>query len=187
MVALKKFPIVVEKNVSEKEFVDYWSKMYEDPREDLYLKNIHKRLTRKRLLELFEWKNGGPISESKCASIQHNYIDKKPVAPDLQDRKSNIEFISKPGGAIWRIFWLHCHNSETYPIFDQHVFRAMIYIKYDAIREIPVANTKRAEMYFDEYLPFYRSFGTQHGKRLDEALWSFGKYLRYTKVNMELR
>ena len=171
-------PIIKYKNVSERDFVNFWASTYIDPRDNLYSKNIGKKLTPKRVLELFEWKNGGTIAKHKIESINKNYIYNTPVPPTLGAREEQIKFILRPGGVIWRIFWLHCHNPSFYPIFDQHVYRAMKYILNGKAEEIPKSNRKKAASYIDEYLPFHARFSYANKKRLDEALWSYGKFLK---------
>ena len=84
----------------------------------------------------------------------------------------------QPGGAIWRIFWLHCNGPDLYPMFDQHVYRAMKKLVTGRSAEIPDANRGKAIAYVDEYLPFHASFLHKNKKELDEALWAYGKYLK---------
>jgi hypothetical protein len=173
-----RLPVLVEKFASESEFIEFWAEQYDDPRDHLYSENIGKNLTPVRLRDLFEWKNGGPIAKRKMDSIERNYINTKPIAPRAGNRDEQIAFITQPGGAIWRIFWLHCHSPASYPIFDQHVYRAMKYIQLDQVLEIPNLNRLKVISYIDEYLPFHASFNCENKKRLDEALWSFGKYIK---------
>lgn len=45
-------------------------------------------------------------------------------------------------------------------------------------QEIPATNPEKAIVYIDEYLPFYKRFNHKDKKQLDEALWSYGKYLK---------
>jgi hypothetical protein len=55
-------PVLEVKQVSEEEFVAFWAAHYEDPRGQLYKPDIGLPLTKTRLLQLFEWKNGGKIA-----------------------------------------------------------------------------------------------------------------------------
>lgn len=170
--------IIEEKPATEEEFIVFWSRYYSDPREHLYNPNIGLPLTKQRLLELFEWKNGGKIAKHKLKSILINYVDNRPNPPTAGDRSEHIRFITSPGGAIWRIFWLHCNAPKKYPIFDQHVYRAMRKLLTGHADEIPAGNHQKAIVYMDDYRPFYYSFLHNDKKKLDEALWSFGKYLK---------
>jgi hypothetical protein len=45
-------------------------------------------------------------------------------------------------------------------------------------KEIPSSNAAKAKAYVEQYLPFHRSFTYPSAKRIDEALWSYGKYLK---------
>lgn len=172
------FPIVVQGDVSETEFIKFWSSQFEDPRAQLYKTNIDRPLTPKRILALFKWKNGGTIAMHKLASIQRNYINTKPIPPAMGNREALLSFIAQPGGAIWRIFWLHCHDPASYPIFDQHVYRAMKRLLDGQPSEIPASNRAKAIVYIDEYLPFNALFRNKDRKTVDEALWLYGKRLK---------
>jgi len=50
------------KNTNQLNFIDFWSKQYKYSNEHLYNENIGKDLTKDRILKLFEWKNGTPLS-----------------------------------------------------------------------------------------------------------------------------
>lgn len=166
------------KVTSEREFVAFWSALFVDRRAELYRKNIGKPLTASRLLGLFKWKNGGRIAAHKLRSIKKNYLDCAPIPPPLGNDGELVSFICQPGGAIWRIFWLHCHSPDIYPIFDQHVYRAMMHLKTGKIIEIGKGNDAKAAQYVHEYLPFHAQFSSSNKKKLDEALWVYGKYLK---------
>ncbi len=172
------FPILALKNVAESDFIEFWSAWYPTNNEPAYQANIGKPLTKKRLLSLFEWKNNGRIAEHKLASIYRNYIDARPVPPAPGDLRAIETFIRQPGGAIWRIFWLHCHDPSRYPIFDQHVYRAMRRIEIGRPEEIPRSTSAKAKAYVEQYLPFHAAIKYPNAKKIDEALWSYGKFLK---------
>ena len=172
------FPVLTVKNVGERDFVEFWSALYPTKNEPIYQANIGKPHTDQRLLALFEWKNNGPIAKQKLASIRRNYIDSMPTPPTPGDSRSLEAFITQPGGAIWRIFWLHCHAPSQYPIFDQHVYRAMRRLLVGHPEEIPRTNAEKAKAYVEQYIPFHSTFKFPNAKKIDEALWSYGKYLK---------
>jgi hypothetical protein len=151
-------PILVVKHVTSDEFVKFWASEYPLNNELLYQENINNPLTPARVCALFEWKNNGPIAKLKRDSIQKNYIDVMPVVPSTGDRDNLIKFIREPGGPIWRSFWLHCHDPAQFPIFDQHVYRAMRRLLHGKAEEPPSTNLGKAIAYTDEYLPFYKGF-----------------------------
>ena len=131
------------------------------------------------LLVAFEWKNNGTISKKKLASVYNNYIANQPEPPEIGNRKAELAFLLLPGGVIWRIFWLHCHAPDKYPIFDQHVYRAMQYILHgEFIEDSPKKDGDKAATYIEAYLPFHAAFKYPNEKLLDQALWSFGKHIK---------
>ncbi len=164
------FPVLAVQYVDERAFVEFWSARYPTVNEPIYQANIGKPLTEQRLLNLFKWKNNGPIAQHKLASIRRNYIDTKPTPPLPGDTHALQAFIKQPGGAIWRIFWLHCHAPSHYPIFDQHVYRAMRRLVAGQPEEIPTNNAAKAKAYAEQYLPFHATFKYPNAKKIDEAL-----------------
>ena len=175
---LTTFPILNIQWVDEKRFVEFWAARYPTMKDSAYLSNIGKPLNDERLLALFEWKNGGPIAQLKLDSIHRNYGRNLQDPPSRGDRSRMLEFIQQPGGVIWRIFWLHCYDHLTYPIFDQHVYRSMRRLQNGRAAEIPTNNVEKAKAYVDEYLPFHATLKYPDAKKIDEALWSYGKYLK---------
>ena len=175
---LTTFPILNIQWVDENRFVEFWAARYPTMKDSAYLSNIGKPLNDQRLLALFEWKNGGPIAQLKLDSIHRNYGRNLQDPPSRGDRSRMLEFIQQPGGVIWRIFWLHCYDHLTYPIFDQHVYRSMRRLQNGCAAEIPTNNVEKAKAYVDEYLPFHATLKYPNAKKIDEALWSYGKYLK---------
>ena len=157
---------------SADDFIVHWASKYTyDERK--YEENIGRPLTAQSRLALFEWKNGSVISDRKLQSIERNYpltfdgrVDERYLQPDTG------------GGAIWNIFYAHCLEPTVWPIFDQHVCRAMWYMLESELREIPDKDTEKLRVYRDDYVPFYRSFGPFPERRLDKALFTFGKFLK---------
>jgi hypothetical protein len=135
-------------NASQRQVVEYWAARYADKRPHLYVPHVGR-----------------------------TYIDARQIPRRPSNHADLIRFISQPGGVIWRVFWLHCHDPERYPIFDQHVSRAMKVI-LGASAEIPKRNSAKAEAYAREYLPFHARFRTRDRRELDKALWSFGKEMK---------
>ena len=164
---------------SEEAFLSYWEPHYIWPDAELYDPHIGKRLTEKRLWDLFHWKNGGPIAARKRESIRRNY----PVRPpkDLAGRYLNPR---QAGGAIWNIFYLHCVDPQRWPIYDQHAHRAMIWILDGVIDELPTAGTHAAKSaiytsYQQRFIPFITEhFTCSDFRRIDRSLFAFGKVLK---------
>ncbi len=165
------------------DFIAYWAKAYNYPNEPFYTDNIGKQPTRERVLELFVWKNGRKLSSKKKKSVEGNYVGRLTELKSCNKECSPEEWLScfGGGGAIWDIFFLHIWQ-QRYPIFDQHVFRAMRFIQTGKRHELPARKQTRIKLYLEEYQPFYSSLLRQcentTERDIDKALWKFGQFLR---------
>jgi hypothetical protein len=160
-------------------FVEHWSARYVDPREELYTANIGRALTAERVNSLFIWKNGGPLSAAKRVSVEQHYISRLSQLAALPPSTTAGQFLRIfGGGAIWRIFWLHCWRPDRYPIYDQHVHRSMEYILALRCGEIPEREDVIIASYLERYLPFWGTFPNLSDRLVDKALWTFGKFLK---------
>jgi len=162
------------------DFLTHWSSRYSYSAEHKYTNNIGKPLTKESLRELFEWKNGtgSVIAGRKANSIDENY----PLSftDDQRERYLNYKL---PGGAIWNIFFLHCLDHQTWPVFDQHTFRAMRYIQIGRIQEIGSTNKRKYDEYESQYMPFVASLRLviDDQRLIDKALFAFGQFLKLAK------
>lgn len=170
------------KRSSPKDFVRFWADQYDYPLEHLYSNNIGQPLTAERIYQLFEWKNGSPLSEPKRRSVENNYIAKMARLSRLPQNIDARVFLQEfpRGGAIWRIFWLHCWQPNRFPIYDQHVHRAMVYIEDQCLEELPLQDNQKVELYLNRYLAFHRRFDGEQ-RSIDKALWFYGKFLKLTR------
>ena len=169
--------------VSTADFVEFWSRLYNYPKERLYTNNIGQPLTPESVRDLFEWKNGTRLADRKSRSIQTNFIDHicqvEKLAPDTSPADFLLQF--SEGGAIFRIFWLHCWQHERFPIYDQHVHRAMMHIEAGCIEEITNSDQAKIDLYVEQYLPFWQRFADLDPRKVDMALWSFGKFIKRSR------
>lgn len=174
MLAYKPIP------ANRQQFVEFWSHRYDDVQEDLYINNIGKELAEQRIFDLYKWKNGTPLSVSKQAAIQQNFIDRRNAMEPLPNSFSAHDFLARfdTGGAIWRIFWLHCCQPDRFPIYDQHVHRAMAFIEAGTDEEIPQYDRQKIDTYICRYLPFHATFSDIDGRCVDKALWAFRKFIK---------
>jgi hypothetical protein len=165
----------IRKIEDEKTFISYWSSKYNYPGEDIYRSNIGIK-TNEAIKALFLWKNGRTPSLLKEISISKNYP--AIYSGNIEERYLNPK---DNGGPIWNIFYLHCQAPSRWPIFDQHTYRAMNYMKNGSIEEI--VNTKDFiyMKYKNEYIPFFFSFRSFERRKVDKALFTFGKYLKMIK------
>jgi hypothetical protein len=170
------WPILSVRDAAPKEFVLFWERLYSGYDEAFYQDNIHQPLTEDRIHKWFIWKNGTPLSIRKIESIRRYLDDEQRIGNDVDDTQLKA-FLNKPGGAIWRIFWLHLQHPQVFPIYDQHVHRAMAYLLGLPKREIPVHNPSKVRSYVEEYRPFVRRFAECENRMVDRALWTFGRFL----------
>lgn len=161
------------------QFVDHWSSQYNYSGDKLYNQNIEKPLSADKIKNLFVWKNGSKLSRLKNESIENNFISKLSVLSKLPMDTSAQDFLTTfpNGGAIWRIFWLHCWQPDHFPIYDMHVHRAMEFIEKQDIIEIPTNDNAKIDSYLNRYLPFYAKFSGDN-RAIDRALWAYGKFLK---------
>lgn len=167
--------------VGPDEFVRYWSGLYDYPNSGFYEDNVGKPLTTERIRGLFKWKNGGKLPESSRQSVEVNFVERAPELEALSGDTDPGSFLDRfaEGGAIFRIFWLHLWRPDRYPIFDQHVYRAMRLVLVGRLEEIPSYDPRKIEAYIDEYLPFVRTgFQGLELRQVDRALWACGKIMK---------
>jgi hypothetical protein len=169
----------INSSLSE-EFVRFWANLYTDKHEKYYNDNIGKKLTPERVQELFLWKNSGNLSKRKKKTIEENFVAKLDEVNNLAEKTTPEEFLNKfsQGGAIWRIFFLHIWQPEKHPIYDQHVHRAMMFLRDGKRMEIPAKNQEKITTYLSDYISFYGQFYDDGNRSVDKALWTFGKFLK---------
>jgi hypothetical protein len=171
------WPVLGIHCVSLKDFVRFWEQLYSGYDEDFYQENIGQPLTEKRIAGWFEWKNRTRLSARKMKSIRRYLSPEEHI-----DHNANVDtlstFLTRPGGVIWRIFWLHLQHPLHFPIYDQHVHRAMAFMLKWRDREIPAHNRAKVRVYLGDYRAFFARFGDCDHRQVDRALWSFGRFLR---------
>lgn len=177
-----------------REFVDFWSRRYFDRNEALYTEYINcSQHTVDTLTALFRWKIGAFRFKSLLErSVKSRFLSNLEKAKTLPKDISAAQFLSTfpEGGAIHRIFWLHCWHPTRFPIYDQHVHRAMVFIETGQIEELESSSDEtKIEKYLGSYLRFYEGFadvGSEFdlkrdglpGRIIDRALVTFGSCIR---------
>lgn len=166
-------------------FINSWSKLYSFSNEAVYNKSIFKQsLTKTDIQNLYEWKNGMKLSLLKQKSFDDKIKSKLTI---INDFKSNteIDLVAfckefKKVSAVWRIFLLHIIKPYNYPIYDQHIHRAFLFIHNEDFTNIStsITNQNKERFYFDRYLPFIQSNNIADLKKLDEAFFAFGQFLK---------
>jgi hypothetical protein len=186
MIALELTQLELRKSKSFLEFVNFWKELYISKKEILYTQNISKtELSSIELLELFEWKNGMPLSSSKKNSF-HKNIDSKLqniINPLKSQTEISLSDFLKEFDAIspvWQIFLLHIIKPQEYPIYDQNVHRAFKYVHGLNWRNIDnqISRKEKLDFYFNQYYPFFKAHNSIRPKDFDEAFFTFGKFIK---------
>jgi hypothetical protein len=169
-----------------KAFIEFWAARYTGYDDDFYEANIGQELTEARILDWFVWKNGTPLSELKRNSVLRNFVARRGELASLRDATpAQLLKHFSDGGVIWRIFWLHCWQPARFPIYDQHVHRAMRFIEAGVREEIPGKDPDKIRAYIDQYMPFHARFDGMPQRSVDKALWAFGKFIGENNFPLE--
>jgi hypothetical protein len=174
------------------DFVDFWSTHWRKPDktndERLYEPNITKPFTAERLMALFEWKNQMPLAAKKRRTAER-IVEQLADLAALPRNTAPETFLERfrHGRAIWRIFLMHCwshtYGDYKYPIYDQHVHRAMSYICEGRIEEIGDWNdAKKIDAYLTRYIKFFEQFSGCAPQKADQALMVFGRFVKGYKL-----
>lgn len=162
-------------------FVELWSKVYFYKNSEKYSNNIGlEKLENNNLIELYEWKNGMELSPKKDISFQNillkiDQINKFKEDFDLDEFKREFGKMS----AVWKIFLLHIIRPFKYPIYDQHIHRAYNFLQKNFARiDNTISNKDKENFYFNTYLPFINDYKDIELKKLDEAMFAFGRFLK---------
>ena len=175
-----RYPVLNYSKGTPKDFVLFWWKSYSGYDDNFYRERTGKPLTKTQIEEWFVWKNGRKLSAKKDKTIRRYSLPKEGIDSDA-DAIALKEFLGRPGGAIWRIFWLHLQHPSRFPIYDQHVHRAMEFLLTGQPREIPSSNPARVRKYLEVFCPFFERFSPYDGydrRQVDQALWGFGRFLK---------
>ena len=179
----------IKKTETLQEFCDVWALLYTDSERDQthYKPAIESTIIDKELLlKFYVWKNGSTLSQLKEKSYLENIESKLQEINNLRNNQTtDFEIIKKifpKVSDIWLITLAHLINPICFPVFDQHVYRAYKFMTYNII-DMPEYDKEkeRVKLYLDKYLPFFyiltSSDTTVKRKKLDEALWGFGKFI----------
>ncbi|RPI78562.1 MAG: hypothetical protein EHM45_06085 [Desulfobacteraceae bacterium] len=179
MTATIKFPrLSFDWNITPQQFINFWSNFYNYPQEHLYHDNINKgTFSASDVENLFLWKNGMKLSGKKLKALREitrhlDVINRLKADFSLDAFQNVFDKVT----TIWKIFLLHITLPQCYPIFDQHVFRAFRFLRYNSLSGSPTE-----QVYLQEYVLFFDTIvetcGTSR-KETDEALMMFGKFLK---------
>src|ERR1039458_4049768 len=146
-----------------KTFAEFWAARYTGYDDEFYYANVGHELTEARILSLFEWKNGTPLSGPKRASVVRNFVGRRSELDQIPPDETASALLERfaEGGVIWRIFWLHCWQPARFPIYDQHVHRAMRCIQAGVREEIPGKDPDKIRAYIEQYRSEERRVGEE--------------------------
>lgn len=190
---MKLISLVNTKNKNLNDFIDSWSKLYSFSNEEIYSKSIVKEtFTNTDVQNLYKWKNGMKLSVLKQKSLNTKIKAKLTIINTFKKNdKIDVEAFKKEFinvSAVWKIFLLHIIKPNKYPIYDQHIHRAFLFIHnedWSNISNTSISNKAKEKFYFERYLPFIESQNIKDLKKLDEAFFAFGQFLNtrnYSKL-----
>lgn len=176
-------------------FISAWSKLYSYSNEAIYNKSIVKEtLNKTDIQNLYKWKNGMKLSVLKQKSLDTKITSKLSIINALKnDANLDIEYFKNEFrniSAVWKIFLLHIIKPNKYPIYDQHIHRAFLFIhkeNWSNISNTSINNKAKEQFYFERYLPFIESQNIKDLKKLDEAFFAFGQFLNTRNYSTLLR
>jgi hypothetical protein len=186
-----KYKILATQTVKGQQFINYWYNIYDYKADQQYKysKNIRKReFNSQEIQELFEWKNGMPLSGIKRKTV--TFVKKNLRTVNALKRHYNdVLFHQKFGkiSLVWRIFLQHIIKPKEFPLYDQHIHRAYIYLTTGKVQKGKGTVSEKLSFYKYHYTRFYYTFCKEvklkNKDKLDDALWAFGKFLsRYPKI-----
>lgn len=167
-------------------FIEVWAPLYpKDKYPDVHHLFYKQSIEEDDLKKIYSWKNSMELSTKKSAALE-KILTKIALIKELKVNfdKDYFNRHFNEISPIWQILLLHILCPDEYPVFDQHVFRAMYFMKYNEIKDLK--SWKTLEFYCKEYRPFFNDiiFKTAVNRiELDQALWAFGKTLKGYGVN----
>ena len=180
--------IVPKYSKDPKLFMEHWSSFYAYEFEPNYLENINDPFKNfDSFHQMYIWKNGMKLSKKKYATIKKLYKksrDFKRVSKIFSEELFEEKFNMHKNPGIWMMFLMHLFQPNNYPLFDQHVYRAHVFLNEGAIKEIPTSNKRKYIFFKEVYIPWFMSLksSTKHsGKLLDESLFTLGQHLSKIK------
>ncbi|SNR14418.1 hypothetical protein [Tenacibaculum jejuense] len=177
------------------DFINSWSKLYSYSNEAIYNKSIAKvTFTKTDIQNLYKWKNGMKLSVLKQKSLDTKITSKLTIINAFKKSENlNLEDFQKEFkevSAVWKIFLLHTIKPTKFPIYDQHIHRAFLYINnedWTNISNSSITDKAKEKFYFNTYLPFIESQNINDLKKLDEAFFAFGQFLNTRNYSQLLK
>lgn len=166
--------------VSPTRFVNFWSEHYHDPRQCTYDQVIGQPIDEDRARELIGWRSKTGYTKEQREVIEKEFIAKVHLFKHIPRSTSPRRFLEKfpRGGAMLRLFWLHCWQPSKYPLFDSHTHRAMCHVLEVEHQELSaLGEIGQIHAYLQQYLPLRRRFAAIDPHRVNRAFHALGKFL----------
>ena len=165
-------------------FVKCWSDLYNYPDYGKYKSLVTKAIfSEGDVRSLFEWKNGMKLSIKKEQSFLSHVLEHEDIIHELKRQFDQKKFDDtfEEMSAVWQIFLLHIITPSNCPIFDQHVYRAFMFIQHQDEKPLPFTQKSKLKIFHEEYCPFFLDMlelADEHDHfKIDKALWTFGKII----------
>lgn len=172
------------KKLNWPEFIKFWSQFYNNSGhldEKFYYPYINDSSKEDFLDRLWHWKMGVHFHNRNNQRALRVIKKEKEAIRDF--RKSNPSFEKLFNfareifrtGVVYPVFLIHICKPDKYPIFDQHVFRAFIFLTTKEIINKP----EDAQDYL-RYRDFVFKIHKKHKigfRNIDKALMVFGQFL----------
>ena len=138
-----KYPILEFSNTDFDSFVKQWSSFYNYDKMNLYDDNIGKSILEvEDLINLYTWKNGTLLSgfnengehQGKFKGLNKNILSKILHINELK-KNFDLNVFDKEFGKVsfvWKVFLMHIIQPDFYPIYDQHIHRAYLFLQGDS-------------------------------------------------------
>ena len=187
-------------------FVPFWNSFYhykildENTQQeiDYFVElNLNNLLTENNIKKLLRWKDPKYLSEmiksgknqdsknprvykvlskmNKINDFRNNEITEFQFDEILNDCFPN-------GNGIWNIFIKHIAKPLSFPIYDQHVYRAFCWHKKDNEKDINNKYSNYKEYFYEIYYSLYNDTSViekiRNMKTIDNALMAFGQFLK---------
>lgn len=174
----------MNKKLSWRNFINFWKQFYDNrkhPDEKFYYPYINDLSKEDFLDKLWLWKMSFHLfsknNQRKLALMKEdketirNFRKSNPSFNDLYNFSRKIF----QTGVVYPVFLIHICKPNKYPIFDQNVFRAFIFITKKKIVDLP----KNIRDYLN-YRKFVFEIHKKHKisfRDIDKALMAFGQFL----------
>lgn len=176
-------PILQNEQTTLPQFINFWSGFYNYPSEALYANVEKAQFSETDIRELYEWKNGMPLSGLKQISLNDKVLSKVEIINQL--KRSTVfdlqAFLMEFGDLsfVWKIFLLHIIKPQKYPIYDQNIHRSFNFIHNREHRGInhAISEKNKQQFYLEDYLPFIDNLKGIPVRKIDRAFFTFGQFL----------